>query len=58
VFSLLPVMVPGVSCDFEILNTSRMLILIGISQSLGTGLVLSELLENQPTSADINGLGI
>ncbi|KAF2429154.1 nucleotide-binding domain-containing protein [Tothia fuscella] len=30
----------------------------GIAQSLGTGKVLSEMLENQPTSANVDGLGL
>jgi hypothetical protein len=31
---------------------------LGISQSLGTGLVLSELIEGQPTSARVDALAI
>ena len=30
----------------------------GISQSLGTGKVLAELIEDKPTSANIRGLGV
>lgn len=30
----------------------------GISQSLGTGLVLAEMMEGKPTSANVDGLGL
>jgi hypothetical protein len=37
---------------------STVLTSLGISQSLGTGLVLSELIEGQPTSARVDALAI
>jgi hypothetical protein len=57
VFSLLLAMVPGVSCLTSSATADLMVLTFsGISQSLGTGLVLSELIEDQPTSAPIHAL--